>query len=112
MDTQSHGMQRVIVTEQLVKKGIFMIKYATYNPFTGENTLHDSKELALQAFWSLLINHVKRMGLETAYTTVEILEDGSEKWYNDNNQEIERPRTATEIEALLQSAREQSNSQS
>lgn len=78
------------------------IKYATYNALTGENVFHDTKEAALQDFWTQVVNYARSHWHNTAYTVVEQREDGSEVWYNDNNQEIESPKTAAEIEALFQ----------
>jgi hypothetical protein len=65
------------------------IKYAVYDAITGENTLYDSKEQALEAFWAYVVALAKSHFNNSAYTVVEQYEDGTEKWFNDNNQEIE-----------------------
>ena len=76
-------------------------KYAVYSATTGENTLYDTKEQALQAFWTNVVNFAKSHYYNTAYMVVEQNPDGSATWYNDKNQEIDRPMTAAEIENIL-----------
>ena len=81
------------------------IKYATYN-IDGKNTIHDTKEEALRVFWSSVVLFAKSHFNNTAYMVVEQNEDGSETWYNDNNQEIDKPLTEAEIEEILNFANE------
>lgn len=77
-------------------------KYAVFNPTTGENVLYDTKEEAIEVFWITVISIARSHLHNTSYMVVEQNEDGSETWFNDNNQEIERPRTAAEMLALLE----------
>lgn len=65
-------------------------KYAVYNPQTGENILYGTKEEALQQFWANVIYFAKTHFHNTAYMVVEKNNDGTERWFNDNNEEIER----------------------
>lgn len=76
-------------------------KYAVYNPHTGLNDMYETKEEALQAFWLIAINFVIPMVHNTAYMTVQVNEDGSETWFNDSEQEIQRPLTPEEIQTLV-----------
>ena len=80
-------------------------KYVVYKPLTGENISYETKEDALQAFWKDVVGFALSYHHNTAYTVVEKNEDGSETWYNDNNQEIQKPLTAEEIEQLIENAR-------
>lgn len=76
-------------------------KYAVYNPHTGLNDMYETKEEALQAFWLIAVNYAVQTMHNTAYMTVQVNEDGSETWFNDNEQEISRPLTTEEIEASI-----------
>lgn len=76
-------------------------KYAVYNPYSGEHTLFDTKDEALQDFWAIVISYAKSHMHNTAYMVVEQNEDGTETWFNDNNQEIERIRTPAEIAEIV-----------
>jgi len=82
-----------------------MVKYSVYNPYTGENILFENKDQALQEFWKIVVAFAKSHMHNTAYSVIEQNSDGSEKWYNDNNQEIDRPKTANEIMQLIENAR-------
>lgn len=77
-------------------------KYAVYDPTSGENLLCDTKEEALLKFWSNVVSLAKTHFHNTAYIVVEQNEDGSEVWKNDNNQEIDRPKTAEEIQSMIE----------
>lgn len=81
-------------------------KYAIYSAETGENVFFETKEEAIEAFWNFVIFIATNHFHNTAYMVVETNEDGTETWYNDNNQEIERPKTAAEMLALYEAARE------
>jgi hypothetical protein len=76
-------------------------KYAIYDARNGENIIYDTKEEAIDAFWAHVISIAKKDFHNTAYMTVQQNEDGTEIWYNDNNNEIERPKTKEEIKELL-----------
>ena len=76
-------------------------KYAVYNATSGENILYDSRDEAIQAFWANVVNFAKSQFHDTAYTVVEQHEDGTETWYNDQNQEIDKPKTISEIEEII-----------
>ena len=76
-------------------------KYAVYSAITGENIIYDTKEEALQAFWTNVVSFAKSHFHNTAYTIVQQNEDGSETWFNDQNQEIEKPMSDQEIENLI-----------
>jgi hypothetical protein len=77
------------------------IKYAVYNATNGENVLYETKEEALQAFWVNVVKFAKSHFHNSAYMVVQQNEDGSETWFNDNNQEIDKPLSADEIEQIL-----------
>ncbi len=77
-------------------------KYAVFNPSSGENDMYDTVEEALQAFWTIVISYAVKHMHNTAYMVVQQNEDGSETWFNDNNNEIERPLTREEILQKLQ----------
>lgn len=76
-------------------------KYAVYDPTTGENKFYDTKDEALQNFWVTVISHAKSYFHGTAYTTVIFNDDGSQTWKNDNDEDIEKPKTPKEIEELI-----------
>ena len=78
-----------------------MIKYGVFNNNTGEYSFVETKEEALQLFWSNVVEMALTYFHGTAYVTVDTNEDGSEVWRNDNLEEIDRPRTADEITAIL-----------
>ena len=80
-------------------------KYAVYSAETGLNTLYDTKQEAVDAFWVNVVALAKSHFHNTAYMVVEQNEGGTETWFNDNNQEIERPLTAAEKEAILEKHR-------
>ena len=77
-------------------------KYAVYSAQVGESVLYDTKEQAIDAFWINVVSLAKSHFHNTSYMVVEQNEDGTETWFNDNNQEIERPLTAAEKEAILE----------
>lgn len=60
-----------------------MKKYVTYNPLTGLNTEHDSKDAAIAAFRSMVLDMVDTYWHGTPYTVNEYLEDGTIKTYAD-----------------------------
>jgi hypothetical protein len=68
------------------------IKYAYYNPLTGENFYATSKEELQNALATLaaevFINHHCS---GSAYTIVEVLENGAEKWYSPTGEERMTP---------------------
>jgi hypothetical protein len=86
---------------QLAKEIKMITKYAVYEATNGENTLYDTKEEAIEAFWVNVIALAKSNYHNTAYMVVEQNEDGSETWFNDNNKEIENPKTVAEKLKLL-----------
>jgi hypothetical protein len=81
------------------------IKYAVYDPTKGHTVLFDTKEEAVNEFWKGVINFTLSHYYDTCYMVVEQNEDGSERWYNDNNEEIRRPRTTQEIEQMVKIAK-------
>ena len=87
------------------------IKYAVYDPTTGENTEVDNREDAMQLFWQRMIKLARPYFHDTAYMTIEVNEEtGAETWYNDAGKVIDRPRTAAEIEVILASMQNGSSS--
>jgi hypothetical protein len=82
-----------------------IIKYAVYDAVNGGNTLYNTKDEALLAFWSNVVNLAKTHFHNTAYAIVEQNDDGSEIWKNDNNQEIDLPRNSAEVQAMLDFAK-------
>ena len=80
-------------------------KYAVYNPMSGENIVFETKEEAILNFWNFAIQIARSHFHNTAYMVVETNEDGSETWYNDDNQEIERPKTQEEILAIYEASK-------
>lgn len=81
------------------------IKYAVYDATTGDNKMFETKEEAIKMFWKNVVKLALNNFHNTAYTVVEILDDGTERWYNDNNEEIELPKTEAEILEFLQEYR-------
>jgi len=77
-------------------------KYAVYNPLTGENELYETKDEALVRFWSIVVEFARSYMHGTAYTVIEQHDDGTETWYNDQNQEIDKTKTTQEIEEFIQ----------
>ena len=77
-------------------------KYAVYDARSGENIIYNTKEEALQAFWVNVVDFAKSHFHNTAYTAIETDENGIEIWYNDNNQEIDKPMTAADIEEFVE----------
>lgn len=69
------------------------IKYAYYNPITGENSYVNSKEELQNALADLAahvyLNHY--CSSDSPYSIVEVLEDGSEKWYAPTGEERMTP---------------------
>lgn len=84
------------------------IKYAVYDPVTGENTIIDNREDAVKLFWMRMIDFSRQYFHDTAYMTIEEDSDtGTQTWYNDAGLVIDRPRTAAEIEVMLQQYRQE-----
>lgn len=81
-------------------------KYAVYNPMVGESVFFETKEEAILNFWNFAIEVAKSHFHNTAYMIVEVNEDGSETWCNEDNQEIQRPKTEEEILAIYEAAKE------
>ena len=77
------------------------VKFAVYNPVTGEVSLHDTKEQALETFWSIVIGYIYEYMGKTAYTRIESQEDGSEKYFNDKDDEISFNMTIPQIEEII-----------
>lgn len=69
------------------------IKFSYYNPITGENLFADSKEELQNALADLAahvyLNHY--CSGSGGYSIVEVLEDGSEKWYAPTGEERMTP---------------------
>lgn len=80
-------------------------KYAVYDTSTGENSIYQTKEEALQAFWKNVVSFAISYFHNTPYTVIETNADGSETWYNDKNEEIQKPLTAEEIEQQIENTR-------
>lgn len=80
-----------------------IIKYAVYDPVTGENTIVDAKEDAIQLYWSRMIEVSKPFFHNTMWMTVEQYEDGSEIWKNENGTGIEKPKTFEEMNSIIES---------
>lgn len=80
-------------------------KYAVYDAATGTNNLYDTKDEALQSFWAYVVAIARSNFHGTAYTVVEQHEDGTETWYNDGNEEIDKSQTSAEIEAAIKKVR-------
>lgn len=76
-------------------------KYAVYDAKNGKNIIYNTKEEALQAFWVNVVGFAKSHFHNTAYTVIETDENGIETWFNDNNQEINKPMTAADIEEMI-----------
>lgn len=83
-----------------------IVKFAVYDAQTGVNTLYDTKEEAIQHFWANVINFAKSNFHNTAYVVVEQNEDGSERWFTDDNQEIDKPANNKNVEEMLRFAEE------
>ena len=78
-----------------------MESYAVFDCNTGEYTRVATQEEALQLFWSRVVEVARTHFHGTAYVTVIQNENGTETWLNDAGEEIDRPRTPAEIEALI-----------
>jgi len=81
------------------------IKYAVYNPQSGQNIFCDTKEEALQEFWKNVVALAISHTYNTAYMVVEQNEDGSEIWRNDNEEVIRKPILSFEIQKYIDAAR-------
>lgn len=86
-----------------------VIKYGVLNPKTGETTIHDTKEEALMIFWTRMVDFAGPYFHNSSYTIVEQHDDGTETWSNDQNEEIQKPRTLQEIEEFLAQTKEIAN---
>ena len=86
-----------------------VIKYGVLNPKTGETTIHDTKEEALMIFWTRMVDFAKPHFHNSSYTIVEQHDDGTETWINDQNEEIQKPKTPQEIEEYLMKVKEMEN---
>lgn len=80
-------------------------KFGVYNANKGEYDFYDTQEKALEAFWVNVVATARSHYHNTAYTVISQNEDGSETWFNDNNQEIEKTKTAQEIKELIDKSR-------
>jgi hypothetical protein len=78
-----------------------MEKYGVFNNNTGEYTFVETKEEALQLFWSNIVEVARMHFHGTAYVKVTQNEDNTETWVNDCSEEIEKHKTPAEIEALI-----------
>lgn len=63
-------------------------QYAVYNPSTGENVKYETIDEALDSVLILSLELFKSYSHNTLFTFVDIEEDGTEKWYNQENQDI------------------------
>ncbi len=80
-------------------------KYGVFNIELGGYVFYETKEQALSAFWCNVIATVKSHYHNTAYSTVIVNDDGTETWYNDSGEAIEKIQTAEEIKNLLEYAK-------
>lgn len=78
-----------------------MEKYGVFDNNTGLYTFVETKDEALRLFWSNVVAVARTHFHGTAYVTVIQNENGTETWLNDAGEEIDRPRTPAEIEALI-----------
>ena len=84
--------------------GIMTIKYAIFDPLTGEYTRFNTPEERKSALAEKLINFYLHYASGQLYSVIEIHEDGSETWRNPQGDEIENQeelrRLLTNNEAL------------
>lgn len=77
------------------------IKYSVHNPITGIPSLHDTREQALEEFWRVIISYMYAHMGNTAYTKIEILENGTELHFNDREENIDQMLSLAEIENMI-----------
>lgn len=77
------------------------VKFVVYNPVSGMPSLYDTKDEALTAFWNIVVGYIYQYMGKTAYTRVEISEDGSETYFNDQEDEINFHMTVPQIEEMI-----------
>lgn len=87
-------------------------QYIVFDAATGKNNRYDTKEEAIEAFWKNVIKFAKSHFNNNVYLVAETMPNGAERWYNDKNQEIDRPMTPQEIEALIEKVRAEMEQQS
>ena len=80
-----------------------------YDANTGQNITYDTQEEALEAFWKNVVKLARHNFYNTAYMVIEEKENGAKRFYNDGNQEIDRPITTEEIESLIEKVRAEMN---
>lgn len=73
------------------------MKYGVFNPLNGETTLLNSKDEAMQLFWTRMLQFALPHFHNTPYVTIIQNEDGSETWQNINGQEMDKPLTEEEM---------------
>lgn len=73
------------------------MKYAVFNPITGETNIVTTKEEAMQLFWTRMLQFTLPHFHNTPYTIITENEDGSETWQNINGQEVDKPLTQEEM---------------
>lgn len=82
-----------------------MKKYGVFNNNTGEYTFVETKDEALQLFWTKVVEVALTHFHGTAYVEVTQNENGTETWVNDLAEEIKRPKTPEEIAKLTKETR-------
>lgn len=82
-----------------------MEKYGVFDNNTGEYTFVESKDEALQLFWTRVVEVARTHFHGTAYVTITQNEDGTETWVNDSGEEIEKPKTPEEVAKLSKTTR-------
>lgn len=80
------------------------ITYMTYNPHTGENIEHETKDAALDAFHEMLIETALKYWYGCPYTVVKTDEHGMRTMFTDHGEEIELPNNLT-LETFIERLR-------
>jgi thymidine phosphorylase len=83
------------------------LKYGVLDIKTGETTFVSSKEEAVEIFWKRMISFALPFFHNTPYVIIEEQTDGSSKWFNSNNEDIERILSFEEMNLLLEKERQE-----
>lgn len=75
-------------------------KYGVIDLENGETTIIDTKEEAIKLFVERMINFSLPYFHNTPFISIEFNDDGTETWYNESEQEIDKILTYSEIEKL------------
>lgn len=76
-------------------------KYGVILPSSGETTIVSTKEEAINLFWERMVEFSFPYFHNTFYVSIDYNDDGTETWYNESEDEIDKILSIQERDELI-----------